>query len=564
MGDLVNYYIDRIANESNISTATQRQSILNIAKTYGYIPTGYRSAITSISFTNTSADAITIPGGTQVYADVSIGDAVEQVIFTTQNDLTLLAGEADTVTSLQYESIAERAENQHTDLNGETLGRSNGLPDQQFTLAVNQVVDGSVRIFVKNGDVFEEWTKAVNLIDYGPVDLVFSTTTDSNNFVCITFGDGVSGYIPPKDSIVRAVYYVGGGTMGNVAVNTQFFVNKYPSGTLQGDIDALDLAIDSSNIKNTVAAAFGGSDPESDASIRKNAPLLLSSFNRAVTLQDYANLSLGITSVGKANAQSDIWSSVNVYIAPDSSSDPYPGYSTTDLDAVPLSEDVLTPAWLSSKSDVIAYLSDKTQIGVTATILPPTYSRVAISIQYTAMPGYTEEKVTGNIRANLFSLYSYANLSFADVITPEEIEANLRYVDGVLSVKVTSLGRLGDAAGRHTLVGAANEIFTFENDNTSITLLSSVASLSNITSAAGSISPTFVSNFYNYNFVTSTNTTQLTVSSSSGGTIYANGAAQSSGVAFTVNTPSGVTTVPVVVTAADGIAKATYTVTFTH
>ena len=50
MGDLVNYYIDRIANESYLLTATQRQSVLNLAAAYGYYPKGYSAATTTLTF----------------------------------------------------------------------------------------------------------------------------------------------------------------------------------------------------------------------------------------------------------------------------------------------------------------------------------------------------------------------------------------------------------------------------------------------------------------------------------------------------------------------------------
>jgi hypothetical protein len=59
VGDLVNYYIDRIANESFLPTATQRKSIINLANLYGYVPTGYRSALIDVEFTNSYIAEIT-------------------------------------------------------------------------------------------------------------------------------------------------------------------------------------------------------------------------------------------------------------------------------------------------------------------------------------------------------------------------------------------------------------------------------------------------------------------------------------------------------------------------
>ena len=52
MGDLISYYIDRTANEFSLTTATQRNSLLNIAQTYGYVPAGYRSSTVELTFFN--------------------------------------------------------------------------------------------------------------------------------------------------------------------------------------------------------------------------------------------------------------------------------------------------------------------------------------------------------------------------------------------------------------------------------------------------------------------------------------------------------------------------------
>ena len=76
LGDVANYYIDRIANESFLSTATQRESILAIAETYGYIPSGYKNATVDVTFYNNSSSAVTIPAETRVSGEVISNDTV--------------------------------------------------------------------------------------------------------------------------------------------------------------------------------------------------------------------------------------------------------------------------------------------------------------------------------------------------------------------------------------------------------------------------------------------------------------------------------------------------------
>jgi hypothetical protein len=557
MGDILNYYIDRVANENYLGTATQRQSIINLAKIYGYNPTGYRAAYVDVDFTNSGVDDLLIPMGTQLTAEVTFNDTVVQVLFTTLTEATVLAGETTTISAIQAEDISTRAENFSIELSGEYLGISNGLNDQQFTLSENQVVDGSVEVWVKEGVDYVMWTNVQHIADFGPADKVYSVTTDSNNYVCINFGDGVSGAIPANNSPIKAVYQVGGGVVGNIPDATPLDITQ---------LFGLDLITENS-IRTYVSAVSsskgnGGLDPEDNDSIRRNAPKALTAFNRAVSREDFANLALLVSGVGKSNAFADLWTSVNVYIAPQQNSDApdlYPGYGD-----VPNIEANLTPSFLSIKDDVVSFLASKTQIGASVSVLPPVYSRITLVVQYTKKASYTETRVSQAIRSALASQYSYANLDFGQVITPEAVEATLLFVEGVETAKVQYMYRYGDTPARSVLVGEANEIFSFQDGDISVIRLTSDATLSDLVSSTGALSPVFAADFYNYNITSSTTSITLTPSVTTGATIYLGSSVVATGVAQTISTPSGVTTAIFTVVAADGITTKTYRVTITR
>lgn len=559
MGDIVNYYIDRVANENYLATATQRQSIINLARIYGYTPSGYRAAYITVQFTNLSAADIELHAGTQLVAEVTINDTVQQLIFTLVGDVTVLANDSTEVMAVHGEDVSTRPENYDVDKSGELLGLSSGLPDQQFTLSENQVVDGSVQIWVNSGTGYEQWSYIQHITDANTTDKVFYLTTDAANYVCVNFGDGVSGAIPATNASIRAVYNVGGGVAGNLPNGTPLEIyGLFGTDALDRDTIVANLTV------VTSAAGVGGSDPEDNNSIRVNAPKALTAFNRAITLKDFANLSLVVPGVGKANAAADVWTSVNVYVAPqqnDTAPDLYPGYGD-----VPNIEANLTPSFLSMKQNVENYLADKVQIGASVSVLPPIYSRVVTVIQYSKSSGFTEERVTAGLRAAMASQYSYSNAYFAQIITPEEIESNLRFVEGVDSVKVQYLYRneVGATPVRGLLVGEANEIFSFQDGDTSVVLLSNDATLSDLVSSTGALAPVFSSTFYNYNITSSSSSITLTPSVTSGATIYMNGTAVTSGAAQTVSTPSGQTTVIFSIIAADGVTSKSYRVTITR
>ena len=516
MGDLLSYYIDRTANEFSIATATQRNSILNIAQSYGYIPAGYRSAIVNVTFANqnpatlsaasltaatgngttvtytgansfvvngvvtvtgftttsfnvtsatiTSATSTqftvsvtgvsgtatgtgsanmnypstTIPQGSVVYGEVTTADVVSPVYFTTIADAPIAAASSYTVAASEgrYINVIDVTADQTY---GQQIGISTQTPNMVFQLLNTPVVDGSISIYILDGDVYSKWTQVQHLLDYGPTDLVYTLTTDQNNVVSIHFGDGVSGAIPVLSSVIRAMYVVGSGTLGNISAGTITSISYVPNLT-----STQLTAIKSSVIPTNNTSAFGGSNPESNDQIRTGAPATLRAANRAVTLADYSNLALSVSGVGKANAVASTWTSVTVYIAPSRNlNDPdiHPGLDDTNT---------VTTEYTNLATNVSSYLSDKILIGSTVTIQPPVYSDLVIVIQYSKLPQYTATETETNIKKALLTVYSYTGMNFDDYLYIQDIEYVLNQTNGVKLAKVTTLYKSGSTITGNT------------------------------------------------------------------------------------------------------------------
>ena len=460
MGDLISYYIDRNANESLITTATQRDSVINIAQTYGYIPSGYRQAFTLLTFSNTSAAAVSIPAGTVVSGEVISGDVVNTVYFTTVSAATVDPQVSSTpgtedISALEGRYVTVVSDNANT--YGELIGTSTGLPNMSFELGETPSVDGTTELYVQDGDVYSKWTQVQHLLDNGPTDLVYQVNTDANNDVFITFGDGVSGVIPTIHSEIRANYMVGGGLIGNVLSNTLVDI-VYVPGLSTNETTALQSIVTVTN----EASAIGGSDPETTNQIRVSAPASLRAANRAVTLQDYADLSISVSGIGKANASAETWTSVTIYIAPSRSS--------IDSDLAPGLDDAGDPTieYDRLKSDVENYLEDKILLGTTVTIQPPTYVDLIITLQYAKLDQYTTAEVETAVKQALLTSFGYNGMDFQDTIYPQDIEFALSQVPGVKTIKVTDFHIEGDTGLDTVIVGAADEIFRFQESNISI------------------------------------------------------------------------------------------------
>lgn len=460
LGDVVSYYIDRTANEAFLQTAVQRSSLLNIAQTFGYIPAGYRQASLTLTFSNSSDGSITIPIGSVISGDIVIGDTVVPVYFTTTEAAVIAAinGESpgtDSVTATEGRSVLLVAEDVNT--YGELIGTSSGTPDMSFELGETPVVDGSIEIYIQDGDVYSKWTQVQHLIDYGPTDLVYAVFTDDNNVVSINFGDGVSGVIPTSYSEIRAKYTIGGGAIGNVSTDTITNIT-YVTGLSEAQVTALqgDITVTNSTV------GVGGADPESNDQIRLSAPAALRSGNRAVTLKDFADIALSVSGVGKANATAAVWTSVTLYIAP--------SRTAIDTDTAPGLDDNGDPTaeFTTIKTLVETALADKVLIGTTVTVTEPTYVDVILNFQYVKLPQYTTTEVETNLKNSLLTGFGYNGVKFQDTIYPQDIEFVLQQAPGVKTVKVTLLYEYGAGSALTTLSGGPGEIFRFSEANLNI------------------------------------------------------------------------------------------------
>lgn len=451
MGDIANYYIDRIANEAFIATATQRDSILAIAETYGYAPSGYKNALVQVTFYNNSASAVTLPVGTRVSGEVLVNDAVVDLTFTTITQAVVPAAVGATrgeITVLAEEGIYNTVEANSP--YGVLLGTSDGSADQTFNIDDFPVVAESIEVYVESGNTFKKWTRVQHLLDYGPNDAVYTTRFDKDDNLFVVFGDGISGAIPTYQAAIRSTYTIGGGSIGNISTNILNNIEYIP-GLSEAQITAIAGIIDVDNL----TTAIGGANAESNDSIRNNAPLYLRAQNRAITLDDFENLAASVNNVGKANAVGSSYTSVTMYIAPrrdDEDGDPKPGLND---------DDSVTVEWTSMRDAVKDYLADKMLAGVTLTLTKPTYVPVTMNIQYKLNPQYTTAVAEKAVKQALVDNFGYNYVPFGAYISAQDIEYVLANVPSITRPKVQFLFKTGGSPSLTAIQALDNEILSF-------------------------------------------------------------------------------------------------------
>jgi hypothetical protein len=418
MGDILNYYIDKSANEAFISTASQRDSVLQLAKLLGYTPTTSTASTVTLTFTDarggTPSTAFVVPALTQVATSAVQDSNTNQIVFETNSAVTVPINGTITVTATQGKTVGISPV--------EKIGDSNGQANQVFKLAQSPVINGSISVTVGGVNYYE----VSYLIDYNSYDPVFATYTNADNVTYVLFGDNISGRIPPNNAEIFAVYRIGGGAEGNVAANTIKSIISQAAITPS----ASGLTVLNQYISATVTGvASGGADAESTDSIRINAPLSLRSLNRAVSLADYSALCVQVSGIAKAIAIAQVYSSVTVFFAP---------YGDRGVEANNVTP---TAKFNTLKATVLSYMADKVPANTTITFQPPSYVTALIDATVTCLPQYKQNIVEAKVNAILAELFAFDNVAFADRITLQDVMSAISSVDGVAYSQVTKLVR---------------------------------------------------------------------------------------------------------------------------
>jgi hypothetical protein len=428
MGDIMSYYLDRVANETTVDNAVKRETLLNFASLYGYKPSGPTPAQVSVLFTNTGDTNIDIPVGTQVMAPLTYGPYTEVFFETTQaavqlvpdQTITLLAKEGKTVNTDKPDLI-DAVTNKPLPT---SLGASNGLVNQSFSLYDVGVVDNSLIVYVGQGVAFSPWAYVPSLTSYGPEALVFTTSQNADGTINILFGDGVNGAVPAANQLISAIYKTSVGISGNIVSNAIQEVTFIPG---NGDPESVAQL----SATNTVAAS-GGADADNAAQLKKKIKAAISSRGRATTLSDYDYLTSLVPQVGKSKAVAAVYSNVSVYVQPQDDGSITPGL----INSLP------TASWSSIASNVSAYLADKIPVGTTVSVLPPEYVRVYLTMDIVIEPAYKQNKVKldiGKAFLNADGLFGYQNNTFGRSIPQSTVVSKADGIEGVISVTITKL-----------------------------------------------------------------------------------------------------------------------------
>jgi len=460
LGDIISYYVDRAVNESNVATATDLDHLLNFAELSGYKPSGPTPGYVSLTFKNTSSSSIDIPVGTQATAVLNAGIFTQAWYETIQSVTALAPGASTTLVALEGKTTSGGLD-ANSKITPISLGTSSGTAYQTSKLPGTGVVDNSITVYVGQGSSFSKWTYVWSLVEVGPQDQVYSTRLNSDGTTSILFGDGINGAIPPSNNTISATYRTSVGAAGNVDAGKINQISYIPG-----------IGLNPSSTIATVSnssRAFGGTDGDNLALIRKNIGKALATKGRATTLKDYENLAYYIAGVGQAKATSSVYTSVTLYVQPLNDYSVTPG----------LVNGVATASWNSLASAVGTFLSDKIPANSTVVVLPPSYVDLDLTVSVTAQASYKQRDIQIAVAKALIDvnqgLFSYNSYGFGRTVSLSTVISTLMGIDGVTQVDVTKLCKHGGSGAANVVLTAA-EIPILQAANLSLTITGGIPS----------------------------------------------------------------------------------------
>ena len=262
------YLANMSTNELYLDSADIRNNIVSLAKMIGYTPSSPRAPMASIDVTlkNATGTSITMSKGTVFTTNVD--NTSYQYVNNSDITITPVAGiyKFSSVPVYEGSLVTFKYTVDSTDV------------DQKFIIPSANTDTSTLLVKVQNSSTdttTNTYTLAGGYNNVTDTSKVYFIQEGQDGKYEVYFGDGVNGKATADGNIIILEYIVTNKTVSNGA----------SSFVLSGNIGGFsDVTI------STVSSSQGGSESETDDSIRHNAPLNYAAQERAVTTTDYESL----------------------------------------------------------------------------------------------------------------------------------------------------------------------------------------------------------------------------------------------------------------------------------
>lgn len=439
MGDILSYYQDRVANESFLTTARTRRSVIEHLRLIGYELSTAAAAATSLVLSVPAAETRTVTiGRGDAFATKSSRDRPSVRFEYTQTSPLTVDFATVPVDPVSGRKAVTFPVEEGRLIDGEILGTATDARDQRYQLAHSGVLlrrsdpgqqpSRDVTLVTQLAGAVDEWTRRDTLAFSQSGQRDYVVEVDADDRAVVRFGDGVFGAVPPAGAQIRVTYRAGGGLAGNVL-----------DGTVTTVVDSPQLVLLGAKVTNPEPAT-GGAEREDIAHAVRQAPAVFRSLRRAVTAADYEALALSYEGVGKVRAVGTGWNVVTLFVAPEG------GGKVSDVLAAGLR----------------GYLEDKRMLGQLVEIADVDYVPIRVTAQIAVRSFAVAADVVERVRQVMADLLAFDRVDFRQTIYLSRFYEVSQDVPGVVFVNITEFRRadtpdpLVDPRG--TLVLGPNEV----------------------------------------------------------------------------------------------------------
>jgi len=281
---ITSYNANMVANEVFIDSATLRENVVSLARNIGYLPKSRKAARAVVTFqVNTNnitpvPSTITLKKGPVVTSSGSFGN--QSYVFCILEDITVPV--VNNIATFSNISVYEGT------LLTSNFTQNYRNPNQKFILDNVGIDTDLMTVTVRPNE------SSSRSVKYSRQDSLFDVKSDSKVYYLqevdderyqVIFGDGIFGNKLEDNNYISVDYITSSGDAANGVSSFAF------AGRLIYNRNAQEYTVTSGiSLVSTGIGAGGGEPIESVESIKKFAPRIYASQNRALTANDYETL----------------------------------------------------------------------------------------------------------------------------------------------------------------------------------------------------------------------------------------------------------------------------------
>ena len=281
---ITSYNANMVANEVFIDSATLRENVVALARNIGYTPRSRKASYSTISFFVDTSEItpspvnLTLKAGPVASTQGSFGS--QSFVFSISEDITVpvVNGIANFTNIPIYEGTLLTSNFTYSSRN----------PNQKYILPNSGIDTALLRVTVQSSQSSTQKVKYSaqdDLFELGSSSKVYFLQEIENERYELFFGDGVFGQALEEGNYITANYIVSNGDSANGVSQFSY------SGRITYTRNSIEYTVTSGiSLLNTGIISTGGESIESVESIKKFAPKVYASQNRALTANDYESL----------------------------------------------------------------------------------------------------------------------------------------------------------------------------------------------------------------------------------------------------------------------------------